>query len=61
MSEHGVDVRLSQAGKALFPFSVECKAKATGFMALYDGLRQAERGDGLTPVLVTKQDAVARW
>lgn len=56
MGSGGVDVILSPAAKRLHPYSYECKARANGFSALYDALDQAERGDGLTPVMVAKQD-----
>lgn len=56
MGSAGADLILSPAAKQAFPFSVECKAKATGFSPLYAALKQAERGDHLTPIAFVKQD-----
>lgn len=56
MGSGGVDVQLSEAAKALYPFNVECKAKANGFTPVYDALAQASRGDGRPPVAYLKHD-----
>lgn len=56
MGSNGSDIQLSPAAKKAFPFDVECKARGKGFTLLYDALEQAERGKGLTPVAVVKQD-----
>lgn len=56
MGSQGSDIQLSKAAQNLFPFDVECKARANGFSHLYDALDQAERNRGLTAVAVVKQD-----
>jgi hypothetical protein len=56
MGSAGDDVILSAAARAVFPYAVECKARAKGFTALYDYLAQADRKDGRTPIAVVKQD-----
>ena len=56
MGSSGADIQLSSAAQALFPFDVECKARANGFTPLYNALSQADRKRGLTPIAVVKQD-----
>lgn len=55
MGSRGTDVILSRAAQALIPFSIECKARAKGFTALYDAIDQATR-DHLQPIAIVKQD-----
>lgn len=56
MGTSGVDVRLSTAAQALFPYKVECKARA-GIKTIYDWFDQAakQKGNG-APLLIIKQD-----
>lgn len=57
MGSHGMDIQLSAAARAVFPYSVECKAKASGFTPVYDAIKQAGTNGGtLTPMAVVKQD-----
>lgn len=56
MGSQGDDIQLSEAAVKAFPYAVECKARANGFTAIYDALKQADRGDGRTPIAVLKQD-----
>ena len=47
----GMDVQLSEAGRRVFPYAVECKNVAR--LSVPDWLRQAEENsEGLTPVVV---------
>lgn len=55
MGSNGADIQLSQAARERFPFSVECKARKSVAL-LYEALHQAERLDGLTPMVVMKAD-----
>jgi hypothetical protein len=54
MGAGGVDVQLSPAAKALYPFSIECKSKAS--YAFYKDYEQAVANteEGTEPVLVVK-------
>lgn len=56
MGAGGEDVQLSPAARKLFPYSVECKARAT--MPLYAWYQQAKHNapSGMEPMLVLKQD-----
>ena len=56
MGSNGADVLLSSAAKALIPYDIECKARASGFTALYDALEQADTHGSLEPIAVVKQD-----
>lgn len=56
MGQNGEDIKLSAAAREVFPWSVECKARKTGFTMLYDALAQADQGDGRRTVAVVKQD-----
>lgn len=55
MGSQGVDVQLSQAAKAAFPFNIECKARKA-IALLYEALEQADRHDGLTALAIVKAD-----
>ncbi len=56
MGASGVDVQLSQSALAAFPFSVECKNRAS--IAVYSDFDQCAGNtiDGTTPLLVIKQN-----
>lgn len=56
MGCYGTDVLLSEAGKASFPYSVECKSHSR--MAIYSLFLQsvANSTPDTTPLLVVKQD-----
>lgn len=55
MGANGEDVTLSPAARRVFPYSVECKARAS-FVA-YPWLLQAKaNSNGHTPILIVKQD-----
>lgn len=56
MGSQGEDIQLSPAAQRAFPFSVECKARGTGFTALYQYLDQAASQNDRTPLAVIKQD-----
>ena len=54
--ENGADIKLSNKAKAVFPFAIECKARAT-FNTLYEFLDQAARHDPkLIPLVILKGD-----
>lgn len=55
MGSNGTDIQLSPAAAMAFPFSVECKARASVAL-LYDALMQAEGQNAHTPLLVLKAD-----
>lgn len=53
MGQNGMDVKLSEAARELFPFSVECKALQK--FAIYNHYEQAcSNAEGLTPIAVIK-------
>ena len=56
MGSPGEDVQLSPAARKLFPYSVECKSRAT--MSIYEWYQQAQVNSpkGMEPLLVVKQD-----
>lgn len=56
MGEKGEDVQLSPAARKLFPYSVECKVRAS--MPVYGWYAQAKHNapHGMEPMLVIKQD-----
>lgn len=55
-AENGADIKLSNKAKALFPFAIECKARAK-MDTLYKFYDQAVRNsDKLIPLLVLKAD-----
>ena len=57
MGAAGLDVQLSTAARALFPYGVECKNRAA--IAVYSDFTQASTNatdGGLTPLLVIKQN-----
>lgn len=56
MGSNGADVLFSAAGKEALPYSIECKAHATGYAKAYAAIEQADRGDGLTPLAFVKED-----
>lgn len=56
MGSTGADLMMSPKAKEAFPFSVEVKRRATGFTPIYDALEQADRDDGLTPLVYARQD-----
>lgn len=56
MGSQGSDCILSPAAKKVIPYEIECKARASGYTALYDALDQARTQSKLTPVNVVKQD-----
>lgn len=51
-SVNGMDIQLSEAGKIVFPFAVECKKTET--LAIWKALEQAKSNasGGLVPLLV---------
>lgn len=55
MGSGGEDLQLSPAAARLFPFSVECKARAA-IALVYDALAQAATQNDRTPVAVIKAD-----
>lgn len=55
MGQSGVDLLLSPKAKKLLPISPEVKRRKT-FAAQYDQIAQAERGDGLEPVVFFRGD-----
>lgn len=55
MGSGGEDLQLSPAAARLFPYSVECKARA-GIALIYDALAQANQGNGREPIAVVKAD-----
>lgn len=56
MGAGGEDIQLSPAARKLFPYSVECKARAS--FPAYAWLKQSEHNapKGAQPILVIKQD-----
>lgn len=57
MGQQGVDVQLSTAGRAYFPFAVECKSRAK--QAVYADYKQAcehARDTDLEPLVILKQN-----
>lgn len=55
MGDTGADLKLSEIARKLFPFSCECKNHAK--FAVYKDFEQAQsNADGLTPILVIKQN-----
>lgn len=54
MGQSGEDIQLSPAARKLFPYSVECKARAN--IAVYSWFRQAEEAapEGATPMVVIR-------
>ena len=56
MGSTGADLQMSPLAKERFPFSVEVKRRACGFTPIYDALDQADRDDGLTPLVYARQD-----
>lgn len=55
MGSQGEDIQLSPTARALFPYSVECKArKSIGLV--YDALDQARTQNTHTPLAVVKAD-----
>ena len=54
--ENGADIKLSARAKARFPFSLECKARAS-FNTLYGFLEQAAKHEPkLIPLVIIKGD-----
>lgn len=64
MGAGGVDIQLSQAAKALFPYDVECKSKAKSPVhTLYE---QAKNHGDLEPLVLVKKNrdivlAIVSW
>ncbi|MNS16443.1 hypothetical protein D3C86_1365240 [compost metagenome] len=56
MGSNGADILMSSAAKALVPYEIECKARASGYTSLYDDMDQARTHGSLEPVLIVKQD-----
>ncbi len=56
MGANGEDVQLSPAARKVFPFSIECKSRAS--LPLYAWYQQAKFNapTGMEPLLVVKQD-----
>lgn len=56
MGANGEDVQLSPAARGLFPYSVECKARAS--VSVYAWYQQAKTNapKGMEPLLVIKQN-----
>lgn len=56
MGAQGEDIQLSPAARRWFPFSVECKSRAT--VSVYPWFKQAEANTpkGTNPLLVIKQN-----
>lgn len=53
MGQGGMDVQLSEAARALFPYAVECKSRKS--MVIYNDFEQASTNcDNLEPLLVVK-------
>jgi len=55
MGEKGEDVQLSPAARRLFPYSVECKARAS-FPAYAWYMQAKHNSKGYEPLLIVKQD-----
>ena len=55
MGQGGMDIQLSNVAREVFPYAVECKARAS--FAMYKIWEQAETNcEGLEPLLVIKGD-----
>jgi len=55
MGESGMDVKLSETARLIFPFAMECKNQEK--LNIWASLQQAEENaDGLTPLLIFKRN-----
>jgi hypothetical protein len=57
MSEQGMDIKLSEAARAIFPYAIECKC--TEALSIWAALEQAKINaakEGLEPALVFKRN-----
>lgn len=57
MGESGIDIKLSEAARKLFPFGIECKNQES--LAIWSALEQCEenaKSENLTPMLIFKRN-----